>query len=250
MKWQCTSSGGGARKRILDSFGLSYNGMREMLQLVNQLSSSLAQIGYSESIESDRNSQSWRIIRTCAVSAMAPTQFGKVIRPAITYHETAEGAKEKDGEARKLKFFVRTKQESPEITEVCRSQVSISQEERVFIHPSSANFGTGSYNCPWLVYNSMVRTSKPFLRDVTECSAYAMLMFGGELEVAAAEGVITIDGWVRLSGKARVVAMIRRLREQMDEQLTRKVDDPAFDIAATKEMKLIVKLITTDGLGT
>jgi hypothetical protein len=41
----------------------------------------------------------------------------------------------------------------------------------------------GNFSCPWLVYNCIVKTSKPFLRDATECSAYAPLLFGGVLDV-------------------------------------------------------------------
>ena len=51
------------------------------------------------------------------------------------------------------------------------------KEHRVFIHPSSGLFNVGNFSCPWLVYNSIVKTSKPFLRDATECSAYALLLF-------------------------------------------------------------------------
>jgi hypothetical protein len=39
---------------------------------------------------------------------MAPSQLAKVLRPATTYQETSERAKEKDGQARVLKFFIRT----------------------------------------------------------------------------------------------------------------------------------------------
>ena len=44
-------------------------------------------------------------------------------------------------------------------------------------------FHCSFFSCPWLVYNSIVKTSKPFLRDATECSAYAPLLFGGVLDV-------------------------------------------------------------------
>jgi ATP-dependent RNA helicase DHX57 len=245
MKWQDTGNGSGLRKRFCDSLGLSFTGMRDMMQLVNQMDASLRAAGYAGSAEADSHAHSWRIIRACAVSAMAPSQLVKVRRPAATYQETAEGAREKDGEARGLKFFVRIDNESSSV-----EQTSRDQEERVFIHPSSANFQTGSYNCQWLVYHSLVRTSKAFLRDVTECSAYALLLFGGELEVQAARGLILVDGWAQLSANARIGSLIGGLRKQVDELLTKKVVDPSFELANTDEMNLIVKLIRTDGLGT
>jgi ATP-dependent RNA helicase DHX57 len=243
MQWQ--DSGSGLRKRFCESLGLSFNGMRDMLQLVNQMDSSLRAAGYAGSAESDSHAHSWRIIRACAVSSMAPSQLVKVRRPPVKYQETAEGAQEKDGESRGLKFFVRIDTESSSTNEMSRAQ-----EERVFIHPSSANFATGSYSCPWLVYHSLVRTSKAFLRDVTECSAYALLLFGGELEVQAASGVILVDGWAQLSANARIGSLIGGLRKKVDELLTKKVVDPSFELANTDEMNIIVKLIRTDGLGT
>ena len=247
MKWNETGTGGGARQRFCESLGLSFNGMRDMAQLVRQLSSSLVSLGFSPSPESNQNGRSWRIIRACAVSAMAPSQLVKVVRPAASYHETAEGAKEKDGQARELKFFIRTAS--------CEDQESVnvdprSLEERVFIHPSSANFSTGSYSCPWLVYHSMVRTSKPFLRDVTECNAYPLLLFGGNLEVQASKNTVVVGNWVKLAANARIGSLMGGLRQKVDFLLSRKVENPSFDIANTKEMKLIFKLITTDGLGT
>lgn len=241
MKWKEMGAGGGQRKKLCDSLALSFNTMRDMTQLVQQFDSSLKALGFGPSPESNRNGKSWRIIRAVAVCAMAPSQLVKVVRPAAKYHETAEGAKEKDGLARELKFFVRPKQNE--------MQTAL-QEERVFIHPSSANFSSGSYSCPWLVYFSMVRTSKPFLRDVTECNAYPLLLFGGQLDVQASKGVVIIDDWVKLAANARIGSLMGGLRGKVDLLLSRKVQDPSFEIAETEEMKLIVKLITTDGLGT
>jgi len=246
MEWEGIGAGSGNRKRFCESLGLSFSAMRDMAQLVRQLGSSLDAAGYRESEQSDRTLNSWRLVRACAVAAMSPNQLVKVVRPATKYQDTAEGAKERDGHARELKFFVRT--EEPATTMDTRE--SWAKEERVFVHPSSANFATGSYSCPWLVYNSLVRTSKPFLRDVTECNAYALLLFGGELEVQASKSVIIVDKWCQLSANARIGSLMGGLRRRVDEMLRKKIADPSFEIVATKEMQLIIKLIKTDGLGT
>lgn len=241
LKWESLDRGLG-RKRYCESMGLSFQGMRDVNQLTNQLDSALRNIGYHSSADSNRNGQSWRIIRAVAVAGMAPSQLVKVVRPAAAYLETAEGAKEKDGEARGLKFFVRTdnmeKNDDPK-----------TKEERVFVHPSSANFSTGSYSCPWLVFNSLVRTSKPFLRDVTECNSYALLLFGGPIEVQASKDIVVVDGWCQLGAHARIGSLMGGLRRRLDELLTQKIQDPTFDIAASTEMSTIVRLIMTDGLG-
>mmetsp|Transcript_11277 Transcript_11277/g.17256 ORF Transcript_11277/g.17256 Transcript_11277/m.17256 type:complete len:111 (+) Transcript_11277:927-1259(+) len=110
------------------------------------------------------------------------------------------------------------------------------------MHPSSANFAVGSYSCPWIVFHDLVRTSKPFLRDATECSAYALLLFGGSMEVQAGAGLIVVAGWTRLTANAQIGALIGGLRKRVDELLDKKVEDPTVSIAGTTEMRIIVKI--------
>jgi len=95
----------------------------------------------------------------------------------------------------------------------------------------------------------MIRTSKPFLRDATECSAYGLLLFGGSLTVEARNSVIHIDDWIRLSANARIGALILGLRSKIDELLRQKINNPTVSISDTPEMQLIVKLLITDGHG-
>jgi hypothetical protein len=85
LNFESQGYGGGGQKRYCESLGLSFNGMRDMLQLVNQLDSSLTSAGYVASEEADRNAHSWRILRACAVSAMAPGQLVRVHRPSTKY---------------------------------------------------------------------------------------------------------------------------------------------------------------------
>ena len=232
LKWQATESG--MRSRFCDSLGVSNNSLRDMAQLYSQLNISLFEAGFCATSESDQYSSSWCIIQTCAVSGMAPSQVVKVRRPATKYHETAEGAKEVDGVAKELSFYIRGES---------------GKEERVFIHPSSINFSTGSYGCPFLVFNSMVRTSKPFLRDVTECNAYALLLFGGELQIEASKGIVTVDNWVELSANARIGSLIGGLRRRIDALLAEKIVSPAIDVSSLPEIQLVIKLVRTQGLG-
>ena len=241
MKWDSLPKGM-SRKQFCDTMGLAFNGMRDIAQLARQLDSALQGIGYRSSAGANRNGQSWRIIRAVAVAGMAPGQLVKVVRPAAAYLETAEGAKEKDGTARELKFFVRT-----DVMETPTDPKT--NEERVFIHPSSANFSTGSFSCPWLVFFSLVRTSKPFLRDVTECNSYALLLFGGPIEVQASKDIVVVDRWCQLGAHARIGSLMGGLRKRLDEMLIQKIVDPSYDIAASNELSVIIRLIMTDGLG-
>lgn len=239
-QWKGSNNDNSRRRSVCDALGLSFSVMRDMDQLARQLDTSLIGLGFAPSEDSNQNGKSWRVIRACAMAALAPSQLVKVVRPAAKYEKTTEGAKERDANARELKFFIRTVQEKDH----SNRQVS---EERVFIHPSSANFSVGEYSCPWLVFHSMVRTSKPFLRDVTECNSYPLLLFGGPLEVKASKNIVTVDGWVQLSANARIGALMGGLRRKVDHLLSKKVQDPSFEIASTEEMRLIIKLIIRDG---
>jgi hypothetical protein len=114
-------------------------------------------------------------------------------------------------------------------------------EEQVFIHPNSSNFAIGQFSCPWIVYHRLIRTSKPFISDATECNPYSLLLFGGTMEVQASKGLIMLDGWIQLSANARIGSLIRGLRRRVDELLELKVTDPSMDIAGSTEMKLITE---------
>ena len=240
QEWESSSS----RKRLCDQLGLNFPVMQEFSKLANQLDSALDAAGYKRSDASDRHSSSWRIVRACTVASMAPSQLVKIVRPAATYQQTSEGAVEKDGEARALQFFIRNDGIGLENASAGRAK-----EERVFIHPTSGNFTSSSFSCPWLVFHALVRTSKPFLRDVTECSAYSLLLFGGDLEVQASKNIIFIDGWAAMSANGRIGTLVGGLRRKMDDLMLEKVRNPALEIEDTNEMKLIVKLLKTDGLG-
>jgi ATP-dependent RNA helicase DHX57 len=214
-------------------------------------SGSLRGAGFADSYESDKNANSWRIIRSCIVSSLAPAQFVRVQRSSTKYTETVEGAVRKDGDAKELKFYTRSDKNAKEGDGNGHTTTHYHgvPEERVFIHPSSANFSVGDYSCPWIVYHQLVRTSKPFLRDANECNIYDLLLFGGNLEVSSSEGVIVIDNYARLSANARIGALIGGLRRKVDEILAQKVANPSLNVAKSVEMKLIVKLLRTDGMG-
>ena len=87
------------------------------------------------------------------------------------------------------------------------------------------------------------------MRDVTECSNYDLLLFGGKVGVIAAEGLIVVDDYVRMSANARIAALIGGLRRKVDDLLSKKISNPSYDVVNSLEMKLIVKLLRTDGLG-
>ena len=123
-------------------------------------------------------------------------------------------------------------------------------QQRVFIHPSSMNFSTGNYSCPWLVFFSMVTTSKPFLRDVCECTGFGLLLFGGTLEVKPSEEVVVVGGWARMSAPPRIGVLISALRKKLDNLLLEKIRDSDFQVQGNDDgvMACCVKLLVGEGL--
>jgi ATP-dependent RNA helicase DHX57 len=243
MKWE-QEGGDGPKRRFCELLGLSAHGMREINEQAKKLKSSLAFAGFGPSAEADRNNHSWRIVHASTVAALAPAQLVRVERPAARYEETAHGAAAKAAASKELKFFVRSSLGTGDTI------LSGRREEQVFIHPSSACFGTGDFSCPWLVYHSMIQTTKPYLRDVTECSIYGLLLFGGKMEVQATSDTIVIDNVVCLKANGRIGALIGGLRRRLDCLLAEKIRNPALELSHTNEMMLVAKLLRTDGLDT
>jgi len=240
LQWKDCS--GTERKRYCDKLGLACNGMREILTLTRQLDSSLTSLGFHPSEVCNTNDSSWRIVKSVLVASLSPTQIVRVQRPTTKYTETVEGAVEKDGAAKELKFFIRSGSDSMNDQDTQNTRiVTKSNEERVFIHPSSNNFSVGSYSCPWIVYHRLIRTSKAYISDATECNPYSLLLFGGKMEVQASKGLIVLDDWIRLSANARIGSLIAGLRQKVDELLMAKVKDPSLDVAGSTEMKLITE---------
>jgi hypothetical protein len=67
-----------------------------------------------------------------------------------------------------------------------------SSEEMVSLHPSSVLYGrSGGYGTPFLVFHEKVKTSQVYLRDATAVSPFALLLFGGAVEVAHLKGTHT-----------------------------------------------------------
>ena len=247
--WQACN-GAAERRRLCDQFGLAFNSMREMAQLAKQLDSTLITSGFTNSKDSNKNENSWRVVRSVIVSALSPTQIVRVQKPTTKYTETVEGAVAKDGLSKELKFFIRDGNCVDADTNIRggdEGRDKFGGNKRVFIHPSSHNFSVGSYSCPWLVYHRLVETSKAFISDSTECNAYALLMFGGDMNVQASKGLIVLNKWVHLSANPRIGSLIGHLRERVDDLLEKKVANPSLDITSATEMVLITDLLKRDG---
>ena len=195
-----------------------------------QLDSSLALI-MRRGRGDNANASEWRVVRTAICSALCPLGLVKVEKSVVKYDETAGGNVEREGESRLLKFFRRG--------------------QGVFVHPSSGCFKVGNYSCPWLANFELVETSKPFLRDVSECTGYGLLLFGGRVDVHPEEGICVVGGFARLAVGARVAMLVKELRKEMAAILGEKVDRTDVDLTDVDRkgvMQVVGKLLCDEGL--
>eukprot|EP00041_Stephanoeca_diplocostata_P021833 m.515906 g.515906 ORF g.515906 m.515906 type:complete len:168 (+) comp21924_c0_seq10:65-568(+) len=58
-------------------------------------------------------------------------------------------------------------------------------EEAVQIHPSSVLYSCTTFSQPFLTFHEKVKTSAVYVRDGTVVSPFALLLFGGDIQVRA-----------------------------------------------------------------
>nr|XP_043610150.1 DExH-box ATP-dependent RNA helicase DExH1 isoform X2 [Erigeron canadensis] len=102
---------------------------------------------------------------------------------------------------------------------------------KVDIHPSSVNAGVHLFPLPYMVYSEKVKTSSVYVRDSTNISDYALLMFGGNLIPSKnGDGIEMLDGYLQFSASKSVLGLIKKLRGEVDRLLKRKIEDPKVDV--------------------
>ncbi|KAG5368941.1 putative ATP-dependent RNA helicase ucp12 [Yarrowia sp. C11] len=156
-------------------------------------------------------------------------QIAKIRHPEKTFTQTFSGAVQVDPEARQYQYFL--------------------EKERVFIHPSSTAFS--ERNLPqeacFMAYFTRMETSKVFLRDVTPVSKYAMLLFGGKLDIDYTGRGVVISDWLQITCWPRIGVLAAKLRQLLEEGLQRKFDNPKEELDP-ELVNAVVKLLETDGL--
>lgn len=228
-----------AEREFCDGAFVSGNVMRQIAGTRQQLESLLFESGFvsrrrnqsrNDALdEHDTNGSSMRILKAILCAALYPNVVYADM-PDDRYAKVVAGTVAVDAESRDIRYRLKSR-------------------ERVFTHPQSINFASTSYGqCPYLVYFEIVTTSKPFVRESTALTAYGLLLFGGEIEVDAANGVLSIDRWIRFRAPARIAVLARVLRRALERVLAAKIEMPAFDISATPLIDVVCQLIKNDGL--
>ncbi|KAH9607253.1 hypothetical protein KSS87_014411 [Heliosperma pusillum] len=104
---------------------------------------------------------------------------------------------------------------------------------QVDIHPASVNAGVHSFPLPYMVYSEKVKTTSIYIRDSTNISDYALLLFGGNLLPSkTGVGIEMLGGYLHFSASKSVLELIKKLRGELDKLLNRKIEEPRLDIHA------------------
>ncbi|KAK7268103.1 hypothetical protein RIF29_20790 [Crotalaria pallida] len=104
---------------------------------------------------------------------------------------------------------------------------------KVDIHPASVNAGVHLFPLPYMIYSEKVKTTSIYIRDSTNISDYALLLFGGNLiPNKSGEGIEMLGGYLHFSASKSVIELIRKLRAELDKLLNRKIEEPGLDISA------------------
>lgn len=82
---------------------------------------------------------------------------------------------------------------------------------KVDIHPSSVNSGVHIFPLPFMVYSEKVKTTSIYIRDSTNISDYALLLFGGSLlpSKTGVEGIEMLGGYLHFSASTSVMQLIK-----------------------------------------
>ena len=175
----------------------------------------------------DDQAHNGRIIKAVICAAFYPSLL-RVAHPTQKYKETEGGTVEKDAEAATVKIFAR-------------------EQGRVFIHPRSVNFSVGKYESGWLVYTSMVETSKVYVTESSMVPAYAVLLFGGKLRVDHDRGRIVVDDWAEFQAPGKIAVLIRELQAEVDRVLEAKVGDPGLEVQRSPVVEALLAILGSDG---
>lgn len=130
-------------------------------------------------------------------------------------------------------------------------RIRTAQERSVMLHPKSVNEKEREFDHPWLIYREKIKSTRVFIHDSSVVANYPLLFFGEKLNYDAKEGVINIDGFVRVRSSEEVARLVQSLRNELDQLLEYKISHPGITQwnKSTKEgalLNTIVDLISSE----
>ncbi|KAF7730393.1 hypothetical protein EC973_002199 [Apophysomyces ossiformis] len=221
-----------ARRFCEDNF-LSFATLSEIQSLKRQYLDALEDIGFyqrSRKENYDTNAGNVNLLKSVIFGGLNPN-LAKIRLPDAKFDKVLSGTVEREKEAREIKFYTKA-------------------DGRVFLHPSSILFTNNSYNASYLTYFSRMTTSKTFLRDGTEVPSYAVLFFGGHVDVDHFGRGLTVgdDGWIKFRAWARIGVLVNQLKRLLQTELEEKIVNPSEDVSSSGVVQAMIALITNDGV--
>lgn len=231
------------KRSFCREYAVSFEALEAITDLRQQYLMHLETIGFYSQKDRHRyniNASVPRIIK----AALCAGLYGNVVQvfyPRKKYTQTAHGVLTEEPEANQVRYFVSTKRHQ-------HTQPDEKQLERVYLHPSSCNFKQSNFESPWILYTELIQTSRLFARDTTMINPYALLLFGGKLEVQHSKNILVIDNWIHFAAVARIGVLIKAIRKQLDAYLEKKVANPSLEIGDTDLLHAIMHLLKTEGM--
>ncbi|KAK8738267.1 hypothetical protein OTU49_004134, partial [Cherax quadricarinatus] len=105
-------------------------------------------------------------------------------------------------------------------------RIRTAQEKRVALHPKSVNEKERKFEHPWLIYREKIKSSQVFIHDSSMVPTYPLLFFGEKLNYDSSNGVINVDGFVRVRSSQHVAHLVQSLRNVLDQLLEHKISHP------------------------
>jgi HrpA-like RNA helicase len=120
-----------------------------------------------------------------------------------------------------------------------------SKEEDCSLHPSSVLYGRqGGFGQPFLVFHEKVKTSQVYVRDATAVSPFALLLFGGAVQVEHLKGMVTLDNWLRFSVAAQHGVLIVAMRGKLMTIMKRKLENPKLNLFQDEESSKVIQALS------
>ncbi|KAI7863168.1 P-loop containing nucleoside triphosphate hydrolase protein [Spinellus fusiger] len=222
----------GARMFCEENF-VSFSTMNEIQNLRRQYADTLHDIGFYDPYQKDSyntNANNNNLVKSILFGGLNPN-IAKIKLPDTKYDKVLAGAVEREKEAKEIKFYTK-------------------DDGRVFLHPSSILFHCNNYNSSFLTYFSRMTTSKTFIRDGTCIPSFAVLFFGGHVDVDHLGRGITVgdDGWIQFRAWARIGVLVNQLKRLLNAALDEKIENPSQDVAASGVVQAMIALVTGDGM--
>lgn len=231
------------QRELCRKYGLSFERMCTSMFERKHLCESLVQVGmlpkqflWNEWYDQDKVPD-WSLVRAAVVGGLYPNII-HVERSVPRYQSNTVADK-----AKWMRYQLLQRHYS--------RQDSMSYPKSVNLHPNSLCFGQDQYHCPWLAFYTIQHTTKLYAYDVSEVNPFALMLFGSEPVYNEHTEQMEVGGWARFKcphGKT-VLPLLKAARASIQRVLERKLEDVRHDLGASKELKVCVQLLKTNGLG-